>query len=242
MSRSSKGFADFFPTAPAVLQQKRSKASLDRRSHRSSTTARFHASHAQSGPRAPSVSEPADIAVVDKATNGELKTMHQSPTQEESELLNGDLTHEVGSASSTSTASSIFSIVHKESHSSCHNGPHKSTSLTPLTNIDSSPRAGNLHSPKKSHISQYKMSSDLARSPILSPLEEPSAPYELDDGGKSSSGRRPARPGAGEEKGFKIVYDPDLDKALKALSSKEKRSRRAQYQPFGQEVRPFPHF
>ena len=237
MSRSSKGFADFFPTAPAVLQQKRSKASLDRRSHRSSTAAHSDASHGLCVPRAPSNSEPADIAVVDKSTDGELKMMHQSFSQEESDLLNGDVAHEAGSASSTSTASSIFSNVQKESNSLCHNGPHNSTNLTPLTNIDSSPRAGHLRSPKKPHHSQYKMSSDFARSPIISPLEEPSVPYDLDDGGKLSSGRRRARPGLGEEKGFKIIYDPDLDKALKALSGKEKRSRRAQYQPFGQEVR-----
>ena len=42
-----------------------------------------------------------------------------------------------------------------------------------------------------------------------------------------------ARPGKGEVKGFKAVYDPDLDKSLKG---KEKRSRQVQFSPFGEEV------
>ena len=43
-----------------------------------------------------------------------------------------------------------------------------------------------------------------------------------------------ARPGKGEVKGHKAVYDPDLDKTLKG---KEKRSRQVQFSPFGEEVR-----
>ena len=42
-----------------------------------------------------------------------------------------------------------------------------------------------------------------------------------------------ARPGKGEVKGFKAIYDPDLDKALKG---REKRSRQVQFSPFGEEV------
>ena len=42
-----------------------------------------------------------------------------------------------------------------------------------------------------------------------------------------------ARPGKGKIKGFKAVYDPDLDKTLKG---KEKRSRQVHFSSFGEEV------
>ena len=235
MSRSSKGFADFFPTAPSVLQQKRFKASQDRKVHRSSSTAHFQHSHPPSAPPAPSKGEHEGSHSVNRLTNGELDTVPQSLTQEDNEYGNSDIAHEVGSASSTSTVSSIFSAGQREVTMGYQSGPHKSTSLTPLTNIDSSPRPNGMNlSPKRFvHVQHF---------PSTNSLKSPSSP-QLSDSNNTGLDpvdplRRPqARPEKGEIKGFRIIYDPDLDSALRG---KERKSRPAQYQPFGEEVRPNP--
>ncbi len=232
MSRSSKGFADFFPTAPSVLQQKRSKASQDRRTHRHSSVGHSQYSRSLPAPPVPPNGEPEGAIPVTGLANGEIDTMPQSLTQEDSECVNGDIAHEVGSASSTSTASSIFSAGQRDVHVVYQNGLHKSTSLTPLTNIDSSPRANGINfSPKRSIHDQHL--------PPPNTLKSPSSPQLSHSNNRTPShalsSRRPqARPGKGEIKGFKAVYDPDLDKALRG---KEKKSRQAHYQPFGEEVR-----
>ena len=232
MSRSSKGFADFFPTAPSVLQQKRSKASQDRRAHRSSSPGNSKYSHSVHAPATLANGGLGGSVPAAGLANGEVTKMSRSLTREDSECVNGDIVHEVGSASSTSTASSIFSAGQKEANMVHSNGPHKSTSLTPLTNIDSSPRANGMKSsPKRSLQDQHLLSTTVLKSP-------PSP--QLSDANRLGSSpslhlRRPlARPGKGEPKGFKAVYDPDLDKTSRA---KEKKSRLpVHYQPFGEEV------
>lgn len=236
MSRSSKGFADFFPTAPSVLQQKRSKASQDRRRHRSSSAGLAQPPHTLSAPPASSDEEAEGSTPVNETPNGEVNAMPHSLTHEESECVNGDIAHEVGSASSTSTASSIFSAGHRDANMLYKNGPHKSTSLTPLTNIDSSPRANGMNSsPKRSILDQHISTINPPRSPSSSRMmEETSSLNDLAPDLATPSNGPQARPGRGEIKGFKAVYDPDLDKALRG---KEKRTRQVQYQPFGEEVR-----
>ena len=232
MSRSSKGFADFFPTAPSVLQQKRFKASQDRRAHQSSSPGNSKYSHSAHAP--PALTDGALGGSVPAAglTNGETTTMPRSLAQEDSECINGDLAHEVGSASSTSTASSIFSAGQKEAHTGHQYGPHKSTSLTPLTNIDSSPRPNGINSsPKRSIQDQHLLSTRVLRSPS-SP--QSSHASKLGSDSLTLSRRPQARPGKGETKGFKAVYDPDLDRNSRA---KDKKSRLpVHYQPFGEEV------
>lgn len=232
MSRSSKGFADFFPTAPSVLQQKRSKFSQERRTHRSSPVGRSQHSYSTPAPPASSDVEPQGGVAITGLTDGELAAMPRSLTQEDNECANGDIANEVGSASSTSTASSIFSAGQRDINTIHQSGPHKSTSLTPLTNVDSSPRANGIsYSPKRSTHDQHPLSTHALKSPSSVHLSESNhVDFEL----RSSSRRPQARPGKGEIKGFKAVYDPDLDKSLRG---KEKKSRQAQFQPFGEEVR-----
>lgn len=235
MSRSSKGFADFFPTAPSVLQQKRSKASQDRRRHQSPSAGQSCSSGAFSAPPAPSDVEGEGDTLVNGTPNGHPNTMPNPPTHEENDVTNSDIAHEVGSTSSTSTTSSVFSAVNRDANMAHHDGPHKSTSLTPLTNTDSSPRANGNNSPAKIRIYDEHLSAgNSALSPPQDQLEGASIYRGLDPARAHLPTALSARPAKGEIKGFKAVYDPDLDKTLKG---KEKRSRQVQFSPFGEEVR-----
>lgn len=233
MSRSSKGFADFFPTAPSVLQQKRSKASQDRRRHQSPSAGLSCSSSALPGPPASSDGEVEGDTLANRTLNGHAGTMPNSLTHEENDIANSDIAHEVGSTSSTSTTSSIFSAANRDANMAHQDGPHKSTSLTPLTNTDSSPRAnGNISPPKRRIHDEHLSVENSALSP-RDQLEGASIYQGIDPARAYLPPALSARPGKGEIKGFKAIYDPDLDKTLKG---KEKRSRQVQFSPFGAEV------
>lgn len=234
MSRSSKGFADFFPTAPSVLQQKRSQASQDRRRHQSPSTGQSCSSSALHAPPARSDGEGEGDTLANGTPNGHPHTVRDSLMHEENDTANSDIAHEVGSTSSTSTTSSIFSAVNRDANMAHHDGPQKSTSLTPLTNTDSSPRAnGNNSPPKRRNNNEHLSVEQSALSPPGEQLEGASIYRCLDPLRVQLPTAPSARPGKGEIKGFKAIYDPDLDKTLKG---KEKRSRQVQFSPFGEEV------
>ena len=228
MSRSSKGYADFFPTAPSVLQQKRSKAAQLRRRPKSPPISEAKPPSASSL----STAQAEKFALPNGGDHGRLGVENTSTIQDESECVPGDLLNGVGSASSTSTTSSIFSTSHGAVYMPHANDAQKSTSLTPLTTADSSPPPNSLGSPN---------SSRLLNGPFLGTKSNRSPSRHKDTEASVASvtkfprplKRLQARPGAGEAKGLKIVYDPDLDKKL---SSKERKSRQPQYEPFGQEV------
>lgn len=234
MSRSSKGFADFFPTAPSVLQQKRSKASQDRRRHLSPSTGQVCSSSAPSAAPVPFDGQGEGDPLANGVPNGHLNTVTNSLTHEENDIANSDIAHEIGSTSSTSTTSSIFSAVNRDANMAHHDGPQKSTSLTPLTNTDSSPRANGNISPPKRRINEERLSvENSAFPPPVEQLEGTSTYQGLNPIYAQLPNAPSARPGKGEVKGFKAIYDPDLDKTLKG---KEKRSRQVQFSPFGEEV------
>jgi histone-lysine N-methyltransferase SETD1 len=231
MSRSAKGFADFFPTAPSVLQQKRAKAAQLRRRPESPSTRESNPSAASPLPTASPKARPDKVALPSGEDCGSL-CEHVSAIQDESECVPGDLLNGVGSASSTSTVSSIFSTSQTAAYMAHPNEAHKSTSLTPLTTADSSPPPNPLGSPKnprhlhgpapgrKSTLSPAR--GKVGETPVASGLQIPHPPSRLQ-----------ARPAAGEVKGLKIIYDPDLDKKL---ASKERKSRQPKYETFGQDV------
>lgn len=234
MSRSSKGFADFFPTAPSVLQQKRSKASQDRRRPQFPSVDQQISSHALSVPLGSSHGESEGGALTSGLSNGDISTKSTSLPPEENEGANGDISHEVGSTSSTSTASSVFSAANREFNMAHHEGPRTSTSLTPLTNIGSSPRASGVNSPPKRRLHDpHLLAGGWGRSPSRDCNEEVFTASGSALVLPQISSAPQARPGKGTVKGFKAVYDPDLDKTLKG---KEKRSRQVQYKPFGEDV------
>lgn len=232
MSRSSKGFADFFPTAPSVLQQKRSKAAQNRRRPKSPSFGQSHISNVPKSTPASADGETEGDIVSNGARNVEARIDPICIVQEENESVQGDLLNGVGSASSTSTSSSIFSTSHRALGMAHPNEPHTSTSLTPLTNVDSSPPSNPLNSPRRKRI--HEMAASVG-STTRSPMQEQtrSASEVQTPNLRPHQSRAQARPGRGEIKGLKIVYDPDLDKSL---NPKEKKSRKVQYQHFGKEV------
>lgn len=233
MSRSSKGFADFFPTAPSVLQQKRSKSAQFRRRGKSPALDSHKSAEASSVP----LGEPHRHAEGSNPANGahhdEFRGGLASAIQDEVECVPGDLLNGVGSASSTSTASSIFSTSNHAPNMAHANGNHKSTSLTPLTNADSSPKSNAFDFPQNQRIREKAIAdSKLAQSPSNHEVTKTST--SLKQQHVKPLSRTQARPDRGEVKGLKAIYDPDLDKKL---TSKERKSRQVQYEEFGKEVR-----
>lgn len=226
MSRSSKGFADFFPTAPAVLKARKKSGSPTARSHSTS----------QLPPKAHELlTENGAAAVIGASSKGDpAKLTRRESVLEEPEISRVDLAHEVGSASSNSTTSSIFSARYRAGKLAPTNEVPNSTDLTPLTNMDSSPRTNGVLSPAKRHTlgSRYA----LGPTPASPSDESIGKGYSLTD---SDSGRTPqpdrpsARAGRGVIKGYRITYDPTTDKSAKP---KDKRNREAVYEPFGEDV------
>ena len=235
MSRSSKGYADFFPTAPSVLQQKRTKTVQQRKRQKSSAVDGLD--------HAPSSTHFTDTVRAEghfkqapptNGTYGDIAIREPNPAnQEESEAIVGDLLNSLGSVSSTSTTSSVFSQHHQTTGPYAGNGVVLNTSLTPLTNTDSSPTGTNKSPP--AHITHAGCSS--TQRPSVSNVAT------IDDMELNTATLTPisspgslslqARPGKGESKGEKAVYDPELDKKL---TSKEKKGRKVAYQTFGEEV------
>lgn len=233
MSRSSKGFADFFPTAPSVLQQKRSRTAQHRKRQKSPSVDDSHHVHAVLDTTVANVRD-GDL-LVSPNTNGTYVDDTSTPTlQDENDLVQGDLLNSVGSASSSSTTSSVFSSHHRPLGLALGRPP---VTLTPLTNNDSSPPEDD----KSLADGKYDTFDSQIALPREASREHPevrsTAPGTSTLTNKSTpeSGKLSARPGKGEVKGTITIYDPDLDKTL---SSKEKKARQVQYKTFGQEVRP----
>jgi histone-lysine N-methyltransferase SETD1 len=129
---------------------------------------------------------------------------------------NGDMLGGVGSASSLgSTASSVFSQPRK---------PSLSNGLTPLTNhTDSSPQKGN--SPLHAHVTAGMAATNgtESRTPVSQTNEQ-----------MARKSRPQMLPPPGKIKGYRAVWDPELDVKL----SKEERKRATQRKKeFGIEVR-----
>lgn len=152
--------------------------------------------------------------------------------QDESECAQGDLLNGVGSASSTSTVSSIFSMRHPTINIAHANNSRKSTSVTPLTNLDSSPpsNAPDLHQTRASR-DDIEPGRKLNRSPLQLHAKERLSlisPLHIQLAHPTQ-----ARPGRGEAKGLKLTYDPYLDKKL---SSEKRHNSQVQYEAFGNDV------
>ncbi|KAF1987691.1 hypothetical protein K402DRAFT_330307 [Aulographum hederae CBS 113979] len=106
-------------------------------------------------------------------------------------------------------------------------GVANNLSLTPLTNTDSSP-PGKTHSPPSLQRSRDHMSFDHAPD---------SAPHTMTPVPTPPESHPQARPGPGEVKGQRLVYDPTLDKEL---SHKDRRDAKPRYRNFGEGVESSP--
>jgi len=217
-------FADFFPSAPSVLQQRQpsSKAADSDKTRVRRTDERVEDAH------------PRDAAVrvaLNSTTATSPRAMKQDqlgkvnhallPPEETEQFGGGDLLNGVGSASSSSTASSVFSGSIANGTMPGANNLHFNT-LTPLTSSDS-PTSGKLMSPTNEHHIHAAMDSthiiiSNSHQGSMTPLHTPPAH------------RRSAREANLEVKGSKCVYDPELDKNLNA---KDKRRKQAQFEDFG---------
>lgn len=227
MSRSSKGFADFFPTAPSVLQRKRSRAT---------DTRRDPVPGGHSPQRRPSAqSYVANSAAERERCRKPISKADAGPTpslslHEESDCVQGDLLNGVGSASSSSTASSVFSASHRMLNPANQQASHQSTSWTPLTQVDASPSRDAMDSPKRDQSRKEKEHFESCDRHAVRGLHQ--KPIER----LGSIDGHSARPGEGEAKGEKLEYDPDTDEKFK-LNKKEKRATKPTYVSFGQKVR-----
>ncbi|KAI9884967.1 MAG: hypothetical protein M1823_003243 [Watsoniomyces obsoletus] len=246
MSRASAGFADFFPTAPAVLQQKHRQAALERQQAKSkgknvkdgtSNGPTTTTGAITTGERPTSSCEPG----IDSSNKGGGVLISKNeddkcePTaHDDTESVPGDLLNGVGSASShASTVSSIFSGGGGAQIGRAQRGglSHSHT-LTPLTNTESSPPEHHNSSPRSKAASvaralnaHQEMGTDGDDRPV-----EQSSAMEVPPQRKILPR---ARDLGGEVKGEICTYDPELDKTL---SSRERRKRKAEYRSFGAEV------
>lgn len=200
MSRSSKGYADFFPTAPSVLQKRPN--GLQTHQRKSPSTAKPSSSHASHIPPAEATSKGNPAVLHTSHTNGDSGGELNTTVHPENEPATGDLLNGVGSASSSTTVSSVFSGSHRPSNVVSSNVPHGSNSLTPLSNIDCSPSNVPINSPQRRNHDRVKYSLDSPRPVAANDLMSPKRSSTLHDYTKRSP---QARPNVGEVTGFKAV-------------------------------------
>ncbi|PLB47001.1 histone-lysine N-methyltransferase, H3 lysine-4 specific [Aspergillus steynii IBT 23096] len=198
MSRSSAGFADFFPTAPSVLQQKRSKATRDR--PRPQPQYQIHNAQddqgllgaAEAAPRA--THNDGSSEAVQDASTGDGNTHSEHAAGKPTSFLNAG----------------VVSSTHSRATTSSHEA-HPDT-LTPLTTADVSPSHKHSSPHVKVPAGTVGQGSVVSKAEYqkleATPLQTPPTP-------KSQSCA------IGSITGYKLIYDPDTDKR----SSKEKRKK-----------------
>ncbi len=239
MSRAGAGFADFFPTAPSVQQQKQRRAALERQQRLRAKTAAVQQPSSGDADAAATAASPrsgaADAVAAASRANGEgVGDASDRPTPnvaDDNDSVQGDLLNGVGSASSdSSTASSVFSSSHVHAAATSSLGmPTTSHVLTPLTTAESSPpdRCSSplLHKPPM--ISRASDETELGgsllprRHALGNAVDPTLTPLPHDAGPRIVKGRR-------------CVYDPELDRSL---SPRERKRRKPIYRSLGAEVR-----
>lgn len=197
MSRSSAGFADFFPTAPSVLQQKRSKASRPKAQNDLENSEEPHATW-----REPET-------VKNPIHDGSFA----HPGLDESGKVPAG-TSGVGSTKSTSTGISALGSSIPQSGAPNLNDTHPDT-LTPLTNAGSSPPRKPSPLPIKGAngvvgANHVKPRAEEQRSTIT-PLHTPPTPQTQ----SKHIGNNVA--------GCKLIYDPDGDRRSSSSRDKQKK-------------------
>ncbi|KAI9744304.1 MAG: histone methyltransferase set1 [Claussenomyces sp. TS43310] len=226
-SRASSTFDRAFPAAPR--SQKIKARELEGRSKLRRPD--FPSSLALSLDQDATTAKPLDEeAVAADAMDGIAQTSAENKISiaEDNESVQGDLLNGVGSASShTSTISSVFSAT-APPPSTHWGGLSNVSSLTPLTNRDSSP-PGRSRSPphSKMHVSISRSRDRHSSNSFPQPLVSLPATIEL-----PSPTRIHARDPNRGVKGTKCIYDPQLDDKL---SSSSKKKAKPVYKDFGLE-------
>lgn len=223
MSRPlGSNFADFFPSAPSVIQQRKSSKLLDNNKLRlNHSSERVEDAPYSDTPLRASLTSPAIASATQSSAKVDRSPKpNNSPLNpEDTEPFASDLLNGVGSASSSSTASSVFSA--SLANANMANSNHLAfTTLTPLTTSDSPPNL-KLMSPTTDSVSRPLTNGNHANSNShpgsMTPLYTPPT-------------HRPAAPDLNLQiKGSKCTYDPELDKTL---PTKDKRRLKAQFADF----------
>ncbi|TVY31916.1 Histone-lysine N-methyltransferase,H3 lysine-4 specific [Lachnellula subtilissima] len=219
MSRASgASFAQFFPSAPRAAKDKAKEREKGK-------------SHTLGSPGVKPVADSFAASLQPRAGNASSipsavernpSTDTTAPQAEDNESLQGDLLNGVGSASShASTTSSVFSAPAAQSNMTAFSSSRNISSLTPLTNTDSSPnRMSSPHQPKTSDPSSVltteKVQNDAPRAqPALADHNPPPARIFARDPNRSI-------------KGNICTYDPD-----KHTTSDKKKKGKVNYKDFG---------
>jgi histone-lysine N-methyltransferase SETD1 len=227
MSRASAGasFAQFFPSAPRAAKDKAKEREKSKTQNVGS-------------PRiGPDLDTPPvntglrfeDVGSIRFAVEKNNTVIEAAlPTAEDNESLPGDILNAVGSASShsTSTVSSVFSAPAQQPNMSTFGGSRNVSSLTPLTNTDSSP--SHIASPSQ-HKAGVQSSIGFAANNTL-PHDDISQAQCASSDPNPAEPRVLARDPTRGVKGNKCIYDPLLDRKL---SSNDKKKAKPTYKDFG---------
>lgn len=216
MSRSSAGFADFFPTAPSVLQQKRFKTIEGQPRPKVPKDENSEGIYARS-----TQSETAEDSMHGGTSDNTVSGSHDESKKTPSETLG------IGSTSSTSTGTSAVNSLPSTNGTSSLTENRPNT-LTPLTNVGSSPPGKSSPSSTKAangvvEVNQIKPRFEEQRSTIT-PLHTPPTPQQQ-------------RHHRNEHKvtGYKLVYDPDSDKRPSSSKDRRKKPEYVDITPNGQD-------
>jgi histone-lysine N-methyltransferase SETD1 len=207
MSRSSAGFADFFPTAPSVLQQRRSKATQERQRIKSKNEAGAILELPTS------LCNTTSGGVTRGLTNGENTGDTTAPQHNLPISLN-----DVNGV--TSTASTGSSACSSASQAGNLDGNGMYYTLTPLTHTESSPPCKVMSPlPPKLRLADRELEGSVPKDGEsdkrvdIAPRRTPPTPQSQ------------TRSAGNKVRGCKLTYDPDLDKK----SSIKEKKRKAQY-------------
>lgn len=224
MSRAPASFAQFFPSAPRAAKDK-AKERERSKSHIPDSSTGLHAAD---NPLGPSQTRAYDASSTRPAIESNITATDSAPRPtEDNASPPGDTLNGVGSASSyTSTiSSSVSSVLPIQATSMSALGPAPNTSsLTPLTAIDSSPN------PTASPIQDKQtLKSDVVANPPSSQDGALHAQVVM-EGHESADTRTHARDPKRSVKGAICTYDPNLDRKL---SSNDKKKAKPTYKEFG---------
>ncbi|RAL08704.1 histone methyltransferase SET1 [Aspergillus homomorphus CBS 101889] len=202
MSRASAGFADFFPTAPSVLQQKR-KATQDR------PHSKVHTNHDVDHETLAYSAEPPGVIAMGVSTTSATSTV-ELPRDMKNTL--SDTCPDGLSSSTNKSLSTPHASALPPGATSSSEG--RLDTLTPLTNADSPPTQKLSPGRSKSMatvdvLSKYPRVDETK--PAITLLQTPATPQ--------SQGRS-----VGNSRGWKIIFDPETERR----TSKDKR-RKARY-------------
>jgi len=226
MSRASgASFAQFFPSAPRAAKDKAKEREKSKTQNVGSPSI---------GPVVDTPPISTGLRFEDVGSIRFAVERHNSvpesapPPAEDTESLPGDILNGVGSASShSSTMSSVFSAP-QHPNMSTFGGSRNVSSLTPLTNTDSSP--SHIASPGQQKTTAQAISANGFAANNFLPQNDVSQAQPTPADEKLAEQRVHARDPARGVKGSKCTYDPLVDRKL---SSNDRKKAKPIYKDFG---------